>query len=62
LQSSGGAPGRSRPPDVPVPSVEGPEQAPAGSEEDGTDLPEGFFDDPIQDAKARGIEYKVSKR
>ena len=22
-------------------------------------LPEGFFDDPIQDAKARGIEYKV---
>ena len=59
MQSSGGAPGRSRPPDVPVPSVEGPEPAPAGSAEDGTDLPEGFFDDPIQDAKARGIEYKV---
>jgi len=24
-------------------------------------LPEGFFDDPVQDAKARGIEYKVTK-
>ena len=24
-------------------------------------MPEGFFDDPIQDAKARGIEYKVKK-
>jgi len=23
-------------------------------------LPEGFFDDPVQDAKARGIEYKVN--
>jgi len=22
------------------------------------DIPEGFFDDPVQDAKARGIEYK----
>jgi len=22
------------------------------------DLPEGFFDDPVQDAKARGVEYK----
>jgi len=32
-----------------------------GSEENGEDdtkLPEGFFDDPIMDAKARGIEYK----
>ena len=28
-------------------------------EDDKGDLPEGFFDDPIQDAKARGIEYKV---
>ncbi len=26
--------------------------------EDAT-LPEGFFDDPVQDAKVRGIEYKV---
>ena len=23
------------------------------------EVPEGFFDDPIQDAKVRGIEYKV---
>ena len=30
----------------------------AEPEEDQT-LPEGFFDDPVQDAKARGIEYKV---
>lgn len=26
--------------------------------ESGTTLPEGFFDDPIKDAKARNIEYK----
>merc|ERR1711874_630874 len=26
--------------------------------EDQTTVPEGFFDDPIEDAKARGIEYK----
>ena len=26
-----------------------------------TALPEGFFDDPVADAKARGIEYKVKK-
>ena len=24
------------------------------------DLPEGFFDDPVLDAKARGVEYKVN--
>jgi len=29
-----------------------------GPEESDTKLPEGFFDDPIMDAKARGIEYK----
>ena len=23
------------------------------------ELPEGFFDDPLKDAKARGVEYKV---
>ena len=23
------------------------------------DIPEGFFDDPVMDAKARGVEYKV---
>jgi len=55
---------RTRPPDVPVP---GPNPKPESSEsttsepaqeEDKGDLPEGFFDDPIQDAKARGIEYK----
>lgn len=51
---SGGS-GPSRPSDVPGSSVEGPADQPR--EEDG-DLPEGFFDDPIQDAKARGIEYK----
>ena len=26
----------------------------------GDELPEGFFDDPLKDAKARGVEYKVS--
>ena len=25
---------------------------------DQSDLPEGFFDDPVMDAKARGVEYK----
>jgi hypothetical protein len=35
-------------------------RAAAAGEEEAT-LPEGFFDDPVQDAKARGIEYKVSK-
>ena len=30
-----------------------------GSEKD-KEIPEGFFDDPVMDAKARGIEYKVS--
>ena len=29
--------------------------------EDDATLPEGFFDDPVQDAKARGIEYKVGE-
>ena len=29
-------------------------------QEDRGDLPEGFFDDPVMDAKARGVEYKVS--
>ena len=28
-------------------------------QEDRGDLPEGFFDDPVMDAKARGVEYKV---
>ena len=32
----------------------------AGPAENDAPLPEGFFDDPIQDAKARGIEYKVN--
>ena len=27
----------------------------------GDELPEGFFDDPLKDAKARGVEYKVGK-
>jgi hypothetical protein len=33
-----------------------------GTAQEGEDaaLPEGFFDDPVQDAKARGIEYKVN--
>ncbi len=33
-----------------------------GAAQEGEDaaLPEGFFDDPVQDAKARGIEYKVN--
>ena len=26
----------------------------------GDELPEGFFDDPLKDAKARGVEYKVN--
>ena len=35
--------------------------APASSEEQQGDshLPEGFFDDPVVDARARGKEYKV---
>ena len=28
--------------------------------QDKGDLPEGFFDDPVMDAKVRGVEYKVS--
>jgi hypothetical protein len=34
----------------------------SGTAQEGEDaaLPEGFFDDPVQDAKARGIEYKVN--
>ena len=34
----------------------------SGAAQEGEDaaLPEGFFDDPVQDAKARGIEYKVN--
>jgi len=31
---------------------------PAEQEEKDGEVPEGFFDDPIQDAKVRGIEYK----
>ena len=30
-----------------------------GVEGGGDELPEGFFDDPLKDAKARGVEYKV---
>jgi hypothetical protein len=35
----------------------------SGTAQEGEDaaLPEGFFDDPVQDAKARGIEYKVNE-
>jgi hypothetical protein len=35
----------------------------SGAAQEGEDaaLPEGFFDDPVQDAKARGIEYKVNE-
>ena len=29
------------------------------AEGEGDELPEGFFDDPLKDAKARGVEYKV---
>ena len=29
------------------------------AEDGGDELPEGFFDDPLKDAKARGVEYKV---
>ena len=39
-------------------SKKGTEPPVIGPTED-VSLPEGFFDDPIQDAKARGIEYKV---
>jgi len=28
------------------------------AEGEGDELPEGFFDDPLKDAKARGVEYK----
>ena len=28
--------------------------------QDKGDIPEGFFDDPVLDAKARGVEYKVN--
>lgn len=30
----------------------------SGEKEDDTDIPEGFFDDPVKDAKARGLEYR----
>jgi len=33
-------------------------EAVMGPEESDAKLPEGFFDDPVMDAKARGIEYK----
>ena len=33
---------------------------PSSSHQEKGDLPEGFFDDPVLDAKARGVEYKVS--
>jgi len=39
-----------------APVEEGPAAGPSAEED--TSLPEGFFDDPIMDAKARGIEYK----
>ena len=42
-------------------SKKGTEPPVIGPTED-VSLPEGFFDDPIQDAKARGIEYKVKRR
>jgi len=32
-------------------------EAPSGGQDKG-DLPEGFFDDPVMDAKVRGVEYK----
>ena len=41
-----------------APVEEGPAAGPSAEEEDKS-LPEGFFDDPVMDAKARGIEYKV---
>ena len=34
-------------------------EAPPTSSDKGGDLPEGFFDDPVMDAKVRGVEYKV---
>ena len=34
-------------------------ETPSSSEDKGGDLPEGFFDDPVMDAKVRGVEYKV---
>ena len=40
-------------------SAPAPEEPVAGPAENDAALPEGFFDDPIKDAKARGIEYKV---
>jgi len=33
-------------------------ETPSASEDKGGDLPEGFFDDPVMDAKVRGVEYK----
>jgi len=39
-------------------SAPAPEEPVAGPAENDAALPEGFFDDPIKDAKARGIEYK----
>jgi len=39
-------------------SAPAPEEPVAGPAENDAALPEGFFDDPIKDGKARGIEYK----
>jgi len=33
-------------------------EAPSSTGDKGGDLPEGFFDDPVMDAKVRGVEYK----
>ena len=38
------------------------ELTPAVSGADQGDLPEGFFDDPVMDAKARGVEYKDAEQ
>ena len=34
-------------------------ETPSSAGDKGGDLPEGFFDDPVMDAKVRGVEYKV---
>ena len=34
----------------------------ANTTADQGDLPEGFFDDPVMDAKARGVEYKDAEQ
>jgi len=33
-------------------------ETPSSAGDKGGDLPEGFFDDPVMDAKVRGVEYK----